>query len=335
MDNSLGKPLIRIAQYGTKHAHAAGTLSAMLGNGDIEVTGVFEPDSERRLQLVEAGDKPWSEVDWYDDSSEFLDDPTISAVASEGGNAESLDHTDAIIDSGKHALYDKPAGEDYARFESIVARAKAKSLLVQMGYMFRYHDGFERIVDWAKSGLLGDLFSIRAHISTHIPDPYRASLGQFSGGVYYDLAGHMIDQIVYLLGRPEKVTAFMQRVGKSSVDIVDNTLSVFEYDGALAFLDIAAMEAPPMARRFEVYGTEGSAILEPFEPADTIRLCLLKPGANFPSGVSHLKLEARARYVMSLEAFVSDLRGEKKPDRTLDHELLVQETLLRATGKLP
>ena len=90
-----------------------------------------------------------------------------------------------------------------------------------------------------------------------------------------------------------------------------------------------------MARRFEVYGTEGSAILEPFEPADTIRLCLLKPGANFPAGGSMVKLEARPRYVASLEAFVRDLRGEKKPDRTLDHELLVQETLLRATGKLP
>ena len=87
MGNSSGKPLIRIAQYGTKHAHAAGTLSAMLGNGDIEVTGVFEPDSEQRLKLLEAGKKPWSEVHWYDDSSEFLNDPTIMAVASEGGNA--------------------------------------------------------------------------------------------------------------------------------------------------------------------------------------------------------------------------------------------------------
>ncbi len=306
----------------------------MLSDPEIEVTGVFEPDEERLRQLQEADGKPWSEVQWYDDSSEFLDDPTVMAVASEGGNAESLDHTDAIIDAGKHALYDKPAGEDYARFESIIARAKEKSLLVQMGYMFRYHDGFERIVDWAESGLLGHLFSVRAHISTNIPDDYRASLDQFSGGVYYDLAGHMIDQIVYLLGRPDNVTAFMQRVGKSAVDIVDNTLSVFEYDRALAFVDIAAMETPPMARRFEVYGTEGSAILEPFEPADTIRLCLLKPSAEFPLGVSTLKLEARPRYVASLEAFVRDLRGEKEPDRTLDHELLVQETLLRATGKL-
>ena len=36
----------------------------------------------------------------------------------------------------------------------------------------------------------------------------------------------------------------------------------------------------------------------------------------------------------SLEAFVKDLRGEKAPDRSLDDELLVQETLLRATGRV-
>ena len=129
MRNKSDKTPIRIAQYGTKHAHAAGVLGMMLSDPEIEVTGVFEPDEERLRQLQEADGKPWSEVQWYDDSSEFLDDPTVMAVASEGGNAESLDHTDAIIDAGKHALYDKPAGEDYARFESIIARAKEKSLL--------------------------------------------------------------------------------------------------------------------------------------------------------------------------------------------------------------
>ena len=48
-----------------------------------------------------------------------------------------------------------------------------------------------------------------------------------------------------------------------------------------------------------------------------------------------VKLEARPRYVASLAAFLEDVRGEKQPDRTLDHELLVQETLLRATGSIP
>ena len=97
----------------------------------------------------------------------------------------------------------------------------------------------------------------------------------------------------------------------------------------MAIVDIAAMEPAPTARRFEVYGTGGSAIMEPMEPADTLRLALTEPRGGYPAGVSIVDLEARPRYVASLEAFVKDIRGEKQPDRSLDHELLVQETILR------
>jgi len=38
-------------------------------------------------------------------------------------------------------------------------------------------------------------------------------------------------------------------------------------------------------------------------------------------------------YELELRAFVATLRGQQPPDRSLDHELLVQETLLRALAK--
>ena len=323
-----------MAVYGTKHAHSTGVVRVMLANEDVEVTGVFEPDGDRRRELESTEEEPWSEVNWYDEDTEFLTDPTITAVASEGRNSESLDHTEAIVDAGKHVFYDKSAGDDYPRFVRVMATAKERGLLVQMGYMFRYHDGFARIADWMESGLLGDVFSIRAHISTTVSEGARSALAQHRGGIFYDLAGHMIDQIVFHLGRPERVTSYLQQVLDADFESPDNTLAVFEYDRAIAFVDIAAMEAPPIARRFEVYGTNGSAIMEPFEPAATVRLCLTQPGAGYPAGVSVIDLEDRPRYVASLEAFVRDLRGEKKPDRSPEHELLVQETLLRATGNI-
>ena len=42
---------IPMAQYGTKHAHAAGKVIAMQANPDVELVGVFEPDDERRAAL--------------------------------------------------------------------------------------------------------------------------------------------------------------------------------------------------------------------------------------------------------------------------------------------
>ena len=85
----------------------------MLASPEVDVVGVYEPDPARRRTLEHAGRPPWSEVNWFDSPTEFLDEPSVLAVASEGSNAESLDHTEAIVDAGKHVFYDKPAGEDY------------------------------------------------------------------------------------------------------------------------------------------------------------------------------------------------------------------------------
>lgn len=92
-----------------------------------------------------------------------------------------------------------------------------------------------------------------------------------------------------------------------------------------------------MARRFEVYGTLGSAILEPFEPAEQIRLCIKEASAGFAAGAHMVPVVRQSRqdlYDLELAAFLGVLRGERPPDRSLDHELLVQETLLRSTGVL-
>ena len=68
----------------------------------------------------------------------------------------------------------------------------------------------------------------------------------------------MLDQVVWLLGRPNKVTSFLRNDSDLVTGFSDNTLAVFEFPSAIAFIDIAAMESRPMARRFEVYGDQGN-----------------------------------------------------------------------------
>ena len=74
--------------------------------------------------------------------------------------------------------------------------------------------------------------------------------------------------------------------------------------------------------------------MEPMEPAQTVRLALDEARSGYQAGEQVIKLEARPRYVASLQAFVRTLRNEQVPDRTLEHERIVQETVLRATGAI-
>ena len=129
--------MIRMAQYGTKHGHAAGKLKAMLDNPEVEVVGLYEPDAERRQQV--ADDEPYRQVRFLDSEEELLGDSSIVAIASEGRNDESLDQTERIVQAGKHVWYDKPAGDDWAQWQRVVAEARAADLQVQMGFMLRYH----------------------------------------------------------------------------------------------------------------------------------------------------------------------------------------------------
>lgn len=323
----------RIAQYGTKHGHAAGKLAALRANPRVELAGVFEPDPDRRRMLEHAG-PPWEGVRWFDSEAEALGDPTIVAIASEGRNDESLNQTERIVLAGKHCWYDKPAGADLEQWRRVLGEATRRDLLIQMGYMFRYHDGFERIAGWARSGLLGRIYAIRAQMSTWLPEAERRVIATHPGGILYDLAGHMIDQVVWLLGRPLDVTAFLREDDGIVPGFRDNTLAVLAYPSALATIDIAAMEPPPPARRFEVYGNHGSAIMEPFEPAGPIRLCLTEAATGYTQGMQLIPIQNYERqhlYERELAAFLAVLTGERPPDRSPDHDLLVQETLLRMT----
>lgn len=325
---------IRMAQYGTKHGHAGGKLLSMLKHPEVEVVGVYEPDPVRRAQVAEQ--EPFRGVRWFSSAEEMLGDPSIVAVASEGLNSESLSQTEEIVAAGKHVWYDKPAGDNWEHWRRVVETVRRQQVYLQMGYMFRYHHGFRQIADWVKSGLLGDIFAIRAHMSTWLTPAQREVISEHHGGILFDLGGHMLDQVVWLLGRPQKVTSFLRNDSGVVPAFKDNTLGVFEFARALAFIDIAAMETRPMARRYEVYGSKGSAIIvDPFEPARYLRLCLEQAEGGYEQGVQILELPEQHRqemYDLELEAFVNVISGRAQPDRTLEHELLVQETLLRATG---
>jgi predicted dehydrogenase len=323
---------LRIGQIGTKHGHADGKWRALGSNPDVEACGIWEPDPRAR------DGQGFVDARWCGSADELLGDPTVLAVAIEGRNDESLGMAHAAVDAGKHLWFDKPAGDDWPSFRALMAKARERVLLVQMGYMFRYQPGFERAAEWARAGMLGEIFSIRAHMSTRIDLAAREIQSVHPGGIFYDLAAHMLDQIVWILGRPTRVTTFLRNDATPEVsEYSDNTLGVFEFERALAFVDIAAMEARPPARRFEVYGTHGTAITEPFDHGRTIRLALAEPWSDYAVGEHIVELPVVTRqqlYERELVAFLATLRGERPPTRSPEHELLVQETLLRATGRI-
>jgi predicted dehydrogenase len=322
------------AQYGTAHAHASGKVEALKASPDAMLYGVYEPDPVLRAQR--AAEAPYRDVHWLHSEEEVWHNERIAAVAVESHVSENLAIARRALEHGKHVWLDKPAGDDWQAFQDLVRLAEAKGLLIQLGYMFRYNSGFRFVLDCAQQGLLGDVFAVRGRMSQSYGDERRAYLSAHKGGILFELLCHLIDIVVALLGRPDRVTPFLRDELGTGPAFEDNTLVVLEYPRAMAMLSSAAMEVMPFpARRFEVYGTRGSVILEPFEKEPVVRLCLDTARDGFEAGWQQFPVRLGPRYAGSLAALVADIRGEKAPDRSLDHELTVQETVLRASGVLP
>jgi predicted dehydrogenase len=335
---------VRMGIYGVGHSHAAGKARALVATPNVELIGVFEPDP--KLRAAAEKNPGFAGIPWLSSLDELLGDPSVVALCVEGcvDAREGTYSAMALecVKAGKHIWYDKPAG-NLATFQAIIETARARNLLVQMGYMLRYNAGFKQISDWLSAGLLGDLYAVRGHMSTSSLDSGRGQ-GGYPGGISFQLAPHMIDQVVWLFGgRPHKVTAFLRNdATPETPSHADNTLTVLEFERGMGMIDIAHMEVAPAARRFEVYGTRGSAIIpEPFEPGGTIRLALVEASeggggaAGFKKGeqlVSVPPVPRSESYHHELAAFIGTLRGQQTRDRSPEHELLVEETLHRISG---
>lgn len=328
---------LRMVMYGIGHSHSPGKYRAMCNDPSVDVVGVCEPDAGTRDRVEP--DPAFEGAHWIADPQSFLADPSVNAVCVEGDEGRCSALALECIRAGKHLWYDKPAG-DAVTFRTIIATARARSLKVQMGYMLRYVEAFVTIGEWVHAGVLGHIFSVRGHMSTTSSSDRRGHTG-YPGGIAFQLGPHMIDQVLWILGGgPDRITAFLRNDATSGFPAhADNTLIVMEYPRAIAMIDIAEMESSPPARRFEVYGTSGSAIVvEPFEPGTTVRLCLsgsttLADGRTFAAGEHHIPMPPTPRTISfprELAAFVRSVQGHVPPDRTLDHELLVEETLHRA-----
>ena len=124
----------------------------------------------------------------------------------------------------------------------------------------------------------------------------------------------MIDQIISILGTPERVFSFLkpnQNI-KNLPNFKDNTLGVLEFKNALATIEITASEINPLARRFEVYGTKGYMILEPYEPANNLKLYLENDENFYKKGINMIDLENRPRYKKSFECFIDRNRNNAR-----------------------
>jgi predicted dehydrogenase len=151
------------------------------------------------------------------------------------------------------------------------------------------------------------------------------------------MAGHVIDVMVALLGKPQQVTPFLAHHHKEApASYVDHGVAVFTYPHAWGLVEVPALEVAPHARRVEVYGTAGAHVI-PHLGSGHLANKDVQPIELYREGKAdwdRLDLPAATLQIGDLREFAACVTRKKEPQYSLQHDLAVQETLLRASGML-
>ncbi len=323
------KPKIKIGQIGTGHAHARGVFSSLREVADdFDIIGVVENDPQRREALGGAyqGVRLISE-------EQLLNTPGLQAVVVETEVRDLLPTAKRCVRAGMHVHLDKPPGESLAEYKQLLDDATRQQIVVQMGYIYRYHPAFQFCFRAVSEGWLGDVFEVHGVMSKKVGPESRRKLAEFAGGSMFEIGCHVIDAIVTVLGPPQKVTPFVRRTHPDRDTLADNQLAVFDYPNATAALRSSLIEyAGGQRRQFTVCGEYGTFDLRPLG-GTSFRLALERPRGGFKKGYQDVTLPTRRRgFVGDFRNLAALIRGEKENDYPPEHDLAVHEAVLRASG---
>lgn len=322
---------IKIGQIGTQHAHAVGKMQSIRKLRDLyEVVGVVEPDAAARAKAersVAFRDLP------FINEEQLFNTPGLQAVAVETLVPQLVPTGMRCLEAGLHIHLDKPAGETMSACRALHALAAQQRRTVQMGYMFRYNAGFEFLFQALADGWLGEVTEVSGMIGKLASDSLRDDLSQYTGGGMFELACHLIDALVTVLGKPGSVHSFVRRSRLERDTFADNQLAVFEYPRALATLRCNHRDPFGFPRRqFNVTGTQGTVEIRPLE-APRVRLLVDRDRGEYEKGVQDVRLEPMTgRYDGEFRDLAKVIRGEKALAWDAKHDLAVHETVLHAGG---
>lgn len=325
--------MIKIGQIGIGHNHGEAKMQAVRKFPELFQVVGFAEENEEWI-------KKRGNLECYKGLKRYSVDELIEkcdALLIETDVWDLTEVAQKCVDAGKHLHIDKPGSGSLEEYKKMLDTAKEKNLVIQLGYMYRYNPAIRKTFELINEGKLGEIYSINAEMSTFHSPKYRKWLTNFGGGIMYILGCHLIDLIVYIMGKPDSIHSFLKHTMLDGVDLADNNLAVLEYEKALARVFVSSVEVNGFGRRqFMVSGSKGTVNICPLERPLTVtysdteiantayedRKILLPFEDNTASG----------RYDEMVKDFYAYIVGEKENPFTYEHEYNVQAVLDEVVG---
>jgi predicted dehydrogenase len=182
----------------------------------------------------------------------------------------------AALLAGKHAVVEKPFTIYSTDAQELIDLSKSIGKQIFVYHNKKLEGEFKTVQNLIQYNKLGDLEVFETHFDRYKPEigPKKWKEEPVPGaGILYDLGPHLIDQILTLLGTPEKVHADIQ-IQRLNGKVPDFFKLTFHYSNHLAIAEASMLAKEPFLK-YRIKGNKAEFLKYGNDPQEA----LLKDGA--------------------------------------------------------
>lgn len=174
---------------------------------------------------------------WYDNIDQLLQDDEINAVYVASPPRYHCEHALAVLAAGRHLYLEKPMAMSVDECEQIIAAEQKSDARMVVAHYRRALPAFIKMKELLDSGDIGTprvaevkVFQSPGNsIIATTENNWRWNPEISGGGLFHDVAPHMLDLMLYYFGRPRSISgvSLRQNTELSADDLVQGSV-VFE-----------------------------------------------------------------------------------------------------------
>ncbi|MBL7697528.1 MAG: Gfo/Idh/MocA family oxidoreductase [Chitinophagaceae bacterium] len=205
----------------------------------------------------------------YATLDEMLRNPEIDIVCICTPSGLHLEPALKAIEQKKHCIIEKPLEVTLERCDEIINAAEKASVKVGVIFPSRFAEVNQLLKNALDQNRFGDLVLGDAYVKWSRSAEYyksaawRGTWKHDGGGAVMNQGIHSVDLLQWFMGPVKSVQAFAANIRHRDIEVEDTLVAILKFaNGAVGTIECSTAVFPGSAKRIEILGTSGTAVVE-------------------------------------------------------------------------
>lgn len=214
---------------------------------------------------------------WYSNADDLINDSEVNAIYIATPPLNHEEYAIKAMQAGKPVYVEKPMAINAAAAERIEEVAKQTGVKITVAHYRRQQPLFLKVKELLQQKAIGDVKLVdlkmlqphQSEIITKTETNWRVDPSVSGGGLFYDLAPHQLDLMMYFFGRPKKVSGIAIN-SSHYYNADDTTCGQILFDSGVVFNGTWCFTVAEKKDLCEIIGSEGKLSFPIFDHKELI-----------------------------------------------------------------